>query len=535
MKSIFTTLIILFSLQTFAQESFTRKDSLRGGLPFERSCFDVLRYDLNVKVDINKKFISGYNDITFKTVANTKKIQLDLFANMQIDSVILNNKKQFFTREFDAFFVNFDNELLKDIVKSVRVYYSGNPTIAKNAPWDGGFVFTNSASGLPWVGVACQGDGASLWFPCKDSQTDEPNNGATINIIAPVGLTAVSNGRLIDNTAAQAGYNNWKWEVKNPINSYNITVNIGDYVRFGENYKGLDLNFYVLKENLQIAKNQFQQVKPMMDCFQEKFGEYPFKSDSYKLVETPYLGMEHQSAVAYGNKYRNGYLGSDLSETGIGLLFDFIIIHETGHEWFGNSITSQDVADMWIHEGFTCYTESVFVECEFGKDKAQTYIKGLKQNIANDKPIIGKYGVANEGSSDMYYKGALMLNTIRNIVNNDVLWWQTMRSFSETFRHQMITTEMVLQFFNNNLKLDLEPIFDQYLRHETLPKLEIKNEKGFVYFKWNANVKDFVMPIDINTNSKTQRIVVKDTWGKSNIRAKNFSKSLLSNAMLYDK
>ncbi len=533
MKNIFSIVILFCTISNFAQETFTRKDSLRGGLRPERTSFDVLRYDLNLKIDINKKFISGFNDITFKVVKNTKIIQLDLFANMKIDSVVLDSKKQSYKREFNSFFVNLNNELQKHATKKIRIYYSGNPTIAKNAPWDGGFVFSKSASSKPWIAVACQGDGASLWFPCKDSQSDEPDFGATVNVEIPEGLTAVSNGRLIENKPTSNGFVLWKWEVKNPINSYNITLNIGDYVHFGENYKGLDLNYYVIKENLEKAKIQFQQVKSMMDCFQEKFGEYPFKSDSYKLVETPYLGMEHQSAVAYGNKYLNGYAGTDLSGTGVGMLFDFIIIHESGHEWFGNSITSQDVADMWIHEGFTCYSESVFVECEFGKEKAQTYIKGLRQNIQNDKPIIGQYGVSNEGSSDMYYKAALMLNSIRNLVNDDVLWWETIRRFSEKFRHQIINTEMVLEYFEKSLNRTIKPIFDQYLRHKNLPELISKKEKNCVYFKWKSNVQNFSMPIDVKFKNKEYRILVSDAWQKSNIDVENLSEIEVLNTMLF--
>ena len=535
MKFIFTFLILFCTFFNRAQETFTRKDSLRGGLSIERKCFDVLRYDLNVSIDINKKFISGYNDIKFKIVDNTNSIQLDLFANMQIDSIVLDAKRQNFKREFNSFFVNFDSDIQKNDTKTIRIYYSGNPTIAKNAPWDGGFVFNKSLSGKPWVGVACQGDGASLWYPCKDSQSDEPDFGATVDVEIPEELVAVSNGRLIENKPTSKGYARWKWEVKNPINSYNITLNIGDYVRFGENHKGLDLDYYVLKENLEKAKIQFQQVKPMIDCFQEKFGEYPFKSDSYKLVETPYLGMEHQSAVAYGNKYVNGYRGTDLSGTGVGMLFDFIIIHESGHEWFGNSITSKDVADMWIHEGFTCYSESVFVECEFGKEKAQTYINGLRQNIQNDKPIIGQYGVSNEGSGDMYYKAALMLNSIRHLVNNDALWWQTIRGFSEKYRHQIINTEMVLEFFNKSLKQDLKLIFDQYLRHKNLPKLEIKKDKKDVYFKWISDVAGFAMPIDIKFNSKNYRFMVNDVRRKSKLPIKNLSEIVVLDTFLFNK
>lgn len=513
--------LLIFVFGSNAQETFTRKDSLRGGLPLERTCFDVLRYDLNIKIDPKEKAIQGYNNITFKVIATTSKIQLDLFANMTIDSIVLNSKKLNYQREFDAVFVDFPQPLAKDSENTLHFYYCGNPTIAKRAPWDGGFVFEKDAKGKDFIGVAVQGTGASLWFPCKDSQTDEPDNGCTIKVAVPNGLTEVSNGRFVGKEDLGNGYTRWDWEVKNPINSYDITLNIGDYVHFGENYKGLDLDYYVLRQNEAKARRQFEQVKPMMDCFQSKFGTYPFANDGYKLVETHYLGMEHQSAVAYGNKYQNGYLGSDLSGTGVGLLFDFIIVHESGHEWFGNSITSKDIADMWIHEGFTCYSESVFLECQFGYDKAQQYINGLKRNIHNDKPIIGQYGVSNEGSSDMYYKGALMLNTIRHIVNNDEKWWQILLKYAETFRHQIIDTPTVVAFFNRETGINLTSVFDEYLNYKELPILKVYlGKKDQLVLQWQAQEKNFELPVEVNIDGKVERIPVSTQITKTNFRVK---------------
>ena len=367
------------------------------------------------------------------------------------------------------------------------------------------------------MGVAVQGTGASLWFPCKDTQSDEPDLGATIKVAVPNGLMDVSNGRLTGSEDLKNGYTRWDWEVKNPINNYDITINIADYVHFGENYKGLDLDYYVLRENEARAKVQFEQVKPMLDCFQNKFGEYPFKEDGYKLVETPYLGMEHQSAVAYGNKYGNGYLGTDLSRTGIGMLFDFIIIHESGHEWFGNSLTSKDIADMWIHEGFTCYSESVFLECQYGIEKAQLYINGLKKNIKNDEPIIAKYGVFKEGSGDMYYKGALMLNTIRHILNDDEKWWKLILDYSNTFKHKIIDTETVVAYFNEKTGLNLTPVFNQYLRYTKIPKLEMKIDNYKLCYRWNAPEPNFEMPVDIKFKGERIRIKATSKWIKSRI------------------
>lgn len=520
MKKILLLAIVIATQSIFSQQ-FTRKDSLQGGLPLERVNFDILRYDLNIKINPDEKSIVGFNDITFKIkTKKTKRMQIDLFENMKVDSIVFEKLTLTYTREYNAVFVDFPSFIYSGNEKKIRFYYSGKPIIAKKAPWDGGFVFAKDSQGKHHIGVACQGDGASLWFPCKDSQSDEPDYGATIKVAVPNGLMNVSNGRLRGSEDLKNGYTRWDWEVKNPINVYNITVNIADYIHFGENYKGVDLDYYVLRENEAKAKIQFEEVKPMMDCFQSKFGEYPFKEDGYKLVETPYLGMEHQSAVAYGNKYQKGYLGSDLSGTEIGKLFDFIVIHESGHEWFGNSITSKDIADMWIHEGFTCYTESVFVECQYGLEKAQIYINGLKQNIQNDKAIIGNFGVHNEGSGDMYYKGALMLNTIRSVVNNDDKWWQMLLKFSTTFRHKIIETKNVIAFFNKESGLNLTFIFDQYLKYKNIPILELKIEKKKLIYNWKTDVANFIMPVDILIKGETIRLNPTNTEQTSDFKVK---------------
>ncbi len=517
-KSISLLIFLLIYCIGFAQESFTRKDSLHGGLRIERTCYNVLRYDLNIKINPTEKFIVGYNDITFKVLENTTKLQLDLFENMSIDSILLNQKKISYSREFDAVFLKFPMALAKDSEHKIRFYYSGKPIIAKRAPWDGGFVFKKDTAGKDWVAVAVQGTGASLWYPCKDSQTDEPDNGATIKVAVPNGLMNVSNGRLIGQENLKNGYTRWDWEVKNPINNYDITVNIGDYVHFGETYKGLDLNYYVLRENEAKAKVQFEQVKPMLDCFQSKFGTYPFVDDGYKLVESPYLAMEHQSAVAYGNGYVNGYLGGDLSGTGIGMLFDYIIIHESGHEWFGNSITSKDIADMWIHEGFTMYAEVVYLECQYGYDKAMKYINGMQQNIRNDKPLIGPYGVNKEGSNDMYPKGALFLNTLRHVLNDDAKWWQLLLNYTQTFRYQIIDTENVIAFFNQQTGKNLTPIFNEYLRYVGIPSLDLKLNKGTLQYRWRCNTTDFNMPVDIYIKGKVVRLKPITKWKKSSLK-----------------
>ena len=519
-------ILILIGIQPLlAQATFTRKDSLHGGLRHERSCFDVLHYDLNLTINPSEKSIVGYNQITFQTIENTNTIQLDLFENMQIDSIVFNTRKLSYQREFDAVFITFETTLLKNTRQKLRFYYSGKPTVAKNAPWDGGFVWKIDSNMKDWVGVAVQGTGASLWYPVKDIQSDEPDFGASIKIAVPNELMAVSNGRLMGNEDLKNGYTRWDWEVKNPINSYNITVNIGDYVHFGKHYKELDLDYYVLRENEANAKTQFEEVKPMLDCFQSKFGEYPFKNDGYKLIETNYLGMEHQSAISYGNKYKKGYLGTDLSDTGIGLLFDFILIHESGHEWFGNSITSKDIADMWIHEAFTCYSETVYIECRWGYEKAMRYVNGQANKVLNDKPIIGQYGVNNEGSGDMYYKGSLMLNTLRHVINNDTKWWKIIFEYNRTYRHQIIDAKTVIAFFNKASGMNLTSIFNQYLKYTSLPVLEINKNGTQIGYRWKTEEPNFEMPIDLVYKNKKRRILVTNQWKVSKFKV-NFLKEV---------
>ena len=519
MQNKFLKLFFFLFCANLNAQNFTRKDSLQGGFSFERMCFDVQHYDLDIKVNPEEKFISGSNTISFKMRQESSKIQLDLFENMKVDSILFENKKLDFKREFGAVFISFPTPLkVTDNLLKLQFYYSGHPIIAKNAPWDGGFVFSKDSNNKPWICVAVQGTGASLWYPVKDSQSDEPDLGASIKVAVPNGLMNVSNGRFAGNLDLKNGYTRWDWEVKNPINSYNITLNIGDYVRISEKHNQLDLDYYVLRGNQELAKKHFAEVKPMMDCFESKFGTYPFTEDGYKLVESNYLGMEHQSAVAYGNKYKKGYLGRDNSGTGIGMLFDFIVIHESAHEWFGNSITSRDIADMWIHEAFTTYAESVYIECQFGKQKAIEYINGQKKLVENSKPIIGNYGVNNEGSTDMYYKGTLILNTLRNAVDDDEKWWRILKKFTETNRHKIIETNDVITFFSKETGWDLKPFFEQYLKYTSLPVLETKRVGNKLSYRWKTDVNNFELPIYFIANLKNVKIYPTNKWNSIKVK-----------------
>ena len=505
-KSIYIFAVIcLISLSANAQllvekEKYGRADSLRGYLSPMRTCYDINYYHLDLKIDIDKKAISGSNEFKFTATRDFTKLQFDLFANFKIEKVVYQGKSLTFKREINAVFVNFPL-VKKGSKNSFTVYYSGNPTIAKRAPWDGGFVFSKDAAGKPFIATACQGVGASIWWPNKDHQADEVDS-MLISISVPKGLKDISNGRLRKTTELKDGYTRFDWFVANPINNYDVALNVGDFVHFDDVYEGekgkLTLDYWVLPENLEKAKVQFAaNVKPMLKSFEYWFGPYPFYEDGYKLVESPHLGMEHQSAVAYGNKYQNGYLGRDMSTTGVGLKWDFIIVHESGHEWFGNNITSKDLADMWIHESFTNYSESLFTESMFGKQAGQEYIEGTRKAIQNQAPVQGIYNVNREGSGDMYPKGGNLLNMVRTIINDDEKWRSILRGLNKEFYHSTVNAEDVIGYINKQSGKDFTKVFDQYLKYTNLPILEIRVLDGKATARWIADVKGFDMPVKL--------------------------------------
>ncbi len=495
-----------------SKPAFTRADSLRGSLTTPlRTCYDLNSYHLDVKLDPAKRFISGSNLFRFTAAQEFTRLQFDLFANLKVEKVLYQGQEVPFTREANAVFVTFPKPIAKGRRDEFTVYYSGNPTVAKKAPWDGGMVFSTDAAGKPWVATACQGTGASIWWPTKDQQADEVDS-MLISISVPTGLKDVSNGRLRRTTKGKDGYTRFDWAVRNPINNYDVALNVGDYQHFSDSYPGekglLTLDYWVLPENLTKAKAQFAaNVKPMLKSMEHWFGPYPWYQDGYKLVDAPHLGMEHQSAVAYGNKYQNGYLGRDRSNTGWGDKWDFIIIHESGHEWFGNSITTKDIADMWVHESFTCYSEALFTESQFGKQAGQEYLHGQRRNIQNDGPIIGPYGVNQEGSGDMYDKGSAMLNTLRTILNDDEKWRQMLRGLSSTFYHQTVTGQQVMDYLNRESGRDFTKVFDQYLRHASLPILEVRFENGKTLARWVSEVSQFDMPVRVRRKGGDYQLI----------------------------
>jgi len=509
MKTFFYSTLLLFFTISAAQaqlmdgrNTFTRADTLRGMLTPLRTCYDINYYHLDLKIDIDKKFISGSNEFNFTAAADFSKLQFDLFSNLIVDKVVYNGQELPFKREFNAVFVDFPKTIKKGTKDKFQVFYSGNPVIAKKAPWDGGFVFSKDKAGAPWVSVACQGFGASSWWPTKDHQSDEVDS-VLISISIPKGLKEVSNGRLRSIVAQPDGYDQYNWFVANPINNYSVTFYIGNYVHWTDNYKGengnLSLDYWSLQEDSVKAKPHWDaDVKPMLQSFEHWFGPYPFYKDGYKLVQAPYLGMEHQSAVAYGNQFKKGYLGRDLSQSGWGLKFDFITVHESGHEWFGNNITAKDIADMWIHESFTNYSEALFLESTFGKQASTDYILGIRKMIANDIPVIGSYGVNKEGSGDMYYKGANMIHTIRQLINNDEKFRALLRGLNKTFYHQTVTTAQVESYISKQSGLKLAKVFDQYLRTVKVPALSYHIIDGKLSYRWTNVVDGFNMPVKVS-------------------------------------
>lgn len=509
MKKFLSLIIAIGLLHTclYAQlleekSKFTRADTLRGMLSPLRTCYDINYYHLDVKFDIDKKFISGSNLFKFTATQDFKKLQFDLYANLKVEKVVYKGEELPYKRQYNAVFVTFPQTIHKGSKEEFTIYYSGNPTIAKNAPWDGGVVYAkDTASNTPWVATACEGAGASIWWPNKDHLSDEVDS-MLISISVPKGLKDVSNGRLRKVTDLGNGYTRFDWFVANPINNYDVAANIADYTEFTDTYNGekgkLDLDYWVLPSDLEKARKQFGEgVKPMLKSFEYWFGPYPFYEDGYKLVETPHLGMEHQSAVAYGNHFMKAYLGYDLSRTGWGLKWDYIIVHESGHEWFGNNITAKDLADMWIHESFTCYSESLYIETEFGKKAAQEYIYGLRGGIQNKSPIVGIYNVNKEGSEDMYPKGAVLLNMVRTIINNDEKWRDILRGLNKTFYHQTVTYNDIVDYICKQSGMDLRPVFDQYLHYAKLPALQVVWQGNKPYCKWVADAKSFDMPVKV--------------------------------------
>lgn len=514
--------LLIFVLGTVAAQaqlltdknSFTRQDTLRGSITPEREWWDLTYYHLDIKVDPDNKFISGKNTVQYKVLKKDSVLQIDLQAPLNLTKAIQNGKELVINHDGNAHFIHLEESQSINEINNIEVFYEGHPREAANAPWDGGISWKKDKNDNHFIASSCQGLGASVWWPCKDHMYDEVDS-MQISVNVPDKLINVSNGRL-RSVERDGDTKTYSWIVKSPINNYGVNINIGDYANFSEVYDGmagnLDMDYYVLKYNLEKAKEHFKDAPKMMKAFEYWFGQYPFYRDSYKLVEVPYLGMEHQSSVTYGNQYKYGYLGRDFSGSGWGLKFDFIIIHESGHEWFANNITNKDIADMWIHESFTAYSESLFLDYYYGKQASSEYIIGTRKNISNDKPIIGIYDVNHEGSSDMYFKGSNMLHTLRQLIEDDKKWRNILRGLNTTFYHQTVTTKQVESYLSEQSEIDLSSFFNQYLRTTKIPTLEYTYNKKKLKYRWVNIVDDFDMPVQIKINDIEEWLYPKSEW-----------------------
>ncbi|HKF51522.1 MAG TPA: M1 family metallopeptidase [Candidatus Acidoferrales bacterium] len=475
---------------------------LRGGYGPYRENNHLLFYHLDVRVNPQDKSISGKNTIRFKMLQDGSRIQLDLNPELNIDKILLGTTPLKYERQLGAVFINFPETLLAGRTYSIDFYYSGRPVSRGRF---GGFTFGQDPSGRPWIYTACEGIGASIWWPNKEQWRDRVQS-MEISVSIPTNLVDVSNGRFLGKTDLGDGYTRWDWFVHYPINNYDVSLNVGNYVHFSDRLGSLPLDFYVLPEDLDKAKTQFAQVKGMLEAYQHYFGDYPFKKDGYKLIEVPYSGMEHQSAVTYGNHFTNGYLGRDWTGVGVSPKFDFIIVHESAHEWFGNSINAADVSDMWIHEAWATYLESLYVEYRWGHDAALKYLNGYKPKIRNQRPIVGERGVLDTPPEDQYFKGALFINTLRTVVNNDPRWFALLHDFYQHFKYHSIMTEDVVSYFNQKTGMNMTPIFNQYLRHTAIPLLELKFNQadGSVAYRWKVDEPGFAMPIRVGSATDSE-------------------------------
>lgn len=514
---------------TPSQKPPTRADILRGDYGPYRANNDLLFYHLDIRVDPEKKFLSGKTMIRFRMLKDDTRIQIDLQHPMEVGKILWlssNSNPQSpksetqlkYVREEGAVFIEFPQTLRAGRVYTIDFYYSGYPKAVGRFD---GFAFKKDPQGRHWINTACEGPGASTWWPNKDQWRDEVAS-MRISVAVPNNLVDVSNGRFQGKTDLGDGYTRWDWLVHYPINNYNVSVNIGEYVHFSDHLSDLTVDFYVLPENLAKARKQFAQTRGMFQAFQHYFGEYPFKKDGFKLVEVPYAGMEHQSAVTYGNRFANGYLERDWTGVGISPKFDFIIIHESGHEWFGNSVSAADVSDMWIHEGWTTYLECLYVEYMFGKADGLKYTNAYRSKVRNRTPIVTPRGVHAEPPQDQYFKGALFLHTLRSVVNDDQRWWTLIRGFYQHFKYQNILTEDVVAFFNRGTRSDLTPIFDQYLRHAAIPVLELKFDetRGEISYRWKVDEPKFAMPVRVGEKDRWQIIHPTTSWQTMKSRLK---------------
>jgi aminopeptidase N len=512
-----STLTLQAQQQTPPKPAYTHNDTLRGSIGPERAWWDLLKYELQVTPDYTKKSISGENIITFKALTDGQVMQIDLQEPMKLVSATWRKKPLPFTREGNVFHLTFPKSLPAGSVENISLRYAGAPRVAVNPPWDGGWIWTTDEQGRPWMTVADEGLGASSWFPCKDHRYDEPDSGVIMHITVPDSLVGVGNGRLRNTHGNGDGTTTYTWIDLSPVNSYDIIPYVGKYASWSSEFQGekgrLDCSFWVMDYNIEKARPQFKQADTMLRAFEYWMGPYPFYEDGYKLVEAPHLGMEHQSNIAYGNHFANGYRGRDLSATGWGLKWDFIIVHESGHEWFGNNITDKDAADMWIHESFTNYSETLYTTWLYGVEAGNDYCLGTRRMIANLEPIIADYGVNKESeTTDMYYKGGNMLHMIRQIIG-DSAFRGMLRGLNRQFYHQTVTSKQVEEYMSQYTHRDLSKIFDQYLRGTKVPILQYQSSGDIISYRWSNCVPGFNMPVKVYVGELPEKwITPTDQW-----------------------
>lgn len=530
MKQILSFLLLVIAIEychsqsSTAKINYTHQDTLRGSVTEERAWWDLLHYNIALSVDPSTQTIKGKNIIEYKVLENNNVMQIDLQSPLIINKIVQKGEILKFRSDGPAHFIYLKEKQIPGEICEISVEFSGKPHVAENPPWDGGFIWSRDKDNNHFIATSCQGIGASIWWPCKDHMYDEPDNGVFISVNVPENLVAVANGRLQNVKKEDNKTKTYSWNVINPINSYGVAINIGNYVNFSDEYNGengkLDMDYWVLSDNLDIAKVHFKDALRMMEAFEYWFGPYPFYEDSYKLVETPYLGMEHQSCIGYGNGYQNGYRGTDISNTGWGKKFDFIIIHESGHEWFANNITYKDIADMWIHESFTSYSEALFLEYFYGKDAAAEYTINTSYGIGNIKPMISDYGVNSSPTNDIYNKGKKMLHTLRQIVNNDSKWRSMLRGLNVHFKHKTVTSKQIENFMAETLVLDLEKFFDQYLRNPEIPVFEYQIKNNELIYNWSNCIEGFNMPLEVIIDDE-QHLLTFNVKGKNIKKLKN--------------
>ena len=497
---------IFINGQTTSKKNQLNKETAPANIRQDQKWWNLLHYDIDITPNYLRKYIAGTNTITFMAQEAGKTMQIDLQQPMRITSVTWKKDTLICEQsEKNIYLITFQKTIKAGEIQTITFHFEGEPKESLKPPYDNGWIWAKDLNGRPWISVACEGSGASIWLPCKDVLYDEPEDGVSFSITVPDTLTAVSNGRLKKKSTGKQRTTTYTWEVVNLINNFNIIPYIGKYVSWHENYAGLkgklDCDYWVLDYNLTKAKSHFKQTDTLLKAFEYWAGPYPFYEDSYKVVEAPMSGMEHQSALAYGNGFKNGLNGKDLiSGSGWGLKFDFVLVHESGHEWFGNSITANDYGDGWIHEGFTKYLETLYTSYVFGIEAGNDYAIGTWKRIKNDEPILGT------NTSDKYYKSSAMLHNIRQIIG-DSLFRKVLTGLNKEFYHQAVNTNQILDYFNRYTKKDFTKIFGQYLQTIQVPRLSYSFQDNMFKYRWENCTNDFSMPVKITLDGKNYQFI----------------------------